>query len=212
MIEINKNWLTKHWLPGDTDHDYAKGWEILQLIAWPPAWYARQLNNRLRHIGLYETLMRRHLKQKLGRLIDFGCGYGTVLKELVHRDHINITGIDPYAPHPDEHVHKTDIFNANIPQASLDAIFSIETLEHIIDPLAVFDRFHQLLKPGGILLIQTRRQEDPEYQAKQADWFYLKDPQTHISIYSITTMQEIARRTGWKKVQFKGAKYARFQK
>lgn len=212
QTEVNNDWLQKHWLPAEADHDYAKGWEMLQLMAWPPTWYVRQLNDRLLQLPNYEQIMRRHVKKKLTRIMDFGCGYGTVLLELARRDNFDVLGVDPYTPNPSEHILKQDLLKTDLPPASFDAIFSIETLEHIPNPLAIFKRLHQLLKPGGTLLVQTRRQEDPDYIEQQDQWFYLKEPTIHVSVYSIPTMQVIAKKTGWKHVQFKGAKYARFQK
>lgn len=209
--DTNEAWLQKHWLPAESDHDYAKGWEMLQLLAWPPAWHARQLNDQLLQLPIYNQTMHRHIKHRLRRIMDFGCGYGSVLKELAKRDKFDIIGVDPYAPQPDKRVLQKNLLTIDLPPASFDAIFSIETLEHIVNPIEIFQRLHQLIKPNGTLLVQTRRQEDPDYLKLQDKWFYL-NPRIHVSVYSIPTMQFIAKKTGWRNVQFKGAKYARFQK
>lgn len=49
--------------------------------------------------------------------------------------------------------HVCDITRVPLPDACLDAILCTEVFEHVIDPMAVLDEFHRLLKPGGMLLL-----------------------------------------------------------
>lgn len=46
-----------------------------------------------------------------------------------------------------------DLLEIPLPDASLDAIFCTEVLEHVTDPVAVIREFRRLLKPGGMLFL-----------------------------------------------------------
>ena len=70
----------------------------------------------------------------------------------------------------------------------------------------------RILKPGAALLVQTRRVEDADYTAQGANWFYLKEPTMHVAIHSEPAMRIIAAKTGFKEVDFRGVKFARFVK
>ena len=49
--------------------------------------------------------------------------------------------------------HVCEITDIPMPDNSLDAILCTEVIEHVVDPMAVLNEFHRLLKPGGKLLL-----------------------------------------------------------
>lgn len=46
-------------------------------------------------------------------------------------------------------------FNVHIPNESVDAIFCMEILEHVVDPFASIIEMSRILKNGGFLAIST---------------------------------------------------------
>lgn len=208
---VNDEARERLWQPGDMAHERAKGWEILGFLTWPVAWWFRRVHATLRRFPPYERWYQAHARRAVHRLLDFGSGEGTIVREL-RKEGFDCVGLDPYAPSGSPNVVRAFLADAPFPPASFDAIFSIETLEHIPNVLETFRNLQRLLRPGGTLLVQTRRLEDPEYRAQGAQWFYLKDPSTHISIYSKRALREIARRCGFRSVSFRGVKFARFQR
>ncbi len=95
----------------------------------------------------------------------------------------------------------------DIPAASLDAILLMDVLEHIPGPSAVMSNCLKLLKPDGILLIQTPRyQEGKAYQKmlNEADPFLklLKAPE-HIYLFSQSSITKL--------FQEIGARYSTFE-
>lgn len=209
---VNQEMRMTHWPAGEKEEMYRKGWAMLELMGWPVAWQARRLNESLKLLPAYASFVKRFLKKKLPRLLDFGCGHGVTVLQLRQRDNFDIIGLDPFSPTPSPFILRQSLFASHLPGQEFDGIFSIETLEHIPNFLDIFTEFHRLLKPGGVLLVQTRRLEDPDYHKEGKEWFYLEDPRTHVTIYSQTAMRTIARRTGWRGVSFKGVKFARFVK
>lgn len=212
QIDVNEAARADRWPAGDTHEMHVKAWQMLELMYWPLAWHVRRLNVLLKKIPGYENAIHRTIKNRVHRLLDFGCGHGTGAMELKKRDGFDSIGLDPYSPTDNPMIIRQDLIGAHFPEASFDGIFSIETLEHITNPLEIFTELRRVLKPGGVLLIQTSRLEDPRYQHEGAKWFYLKDPKTHVSIYSEPALRLIAHKIGWRRVDFKGAKFARFSK
>src|SRR5271169_336732 len=101
-------------------------------------WYARVL---------------RALRPQGGRLLDFGCGTGHLLRRL--SAHFEAFGYDP-APHA-RHQSRTNAPDAviledwmSLPAASLDVIVALHTLEHLPRPLPIVEELRARLVSGGI--------------------------------------------------------------
>lgn len=212
QIAANDKRREERWPAGEADHMYEKGWETLEYMGWSVTWWSRQAHSALRNIPGYESWVRRSIKRKFQKVLDFGCGHGITATELRNRDGMDVIGLDPFSPIDESYIIRTPLIEQRFDSEVFDAIFSIETLEHIPNILETFQELHRIVKPGGVLLVQTRRLEDPDYAAKQDKWFYLEDPTTHVSIYSEAAMRTIADKTGWDAVSFRGVRYALFTK
>ena len=212
QIIANRTRRDERWPAGEADHMYEKGWETLEYMEWPLAWKSRKIHTILKNIPLYTSLVRNSIKNKCRNVLDFGCGHGVTATELRTRDNLDVIGLDPFSPVEKPYIIRTLLNEHRFDNETFDAIFSIETLEHIPNILETFQELGRILKPGGVLLVQTRRLEDPDYQANKDAWFYLEDPTTHISIYSEDAMRTIAEKTAWGTVDFRGVRYARFVK
>lgn len=185
---------------------------MLEYITSPIAWASRRLHTALQHIPGYTALTRSAAKRRLHRILDFGCGHGVGVLKLRARDGLDAIGLDPYSPTVSPYIIRQTIHAAPFAPNSFDGIISTETMEHISDILPTFAALHKILRPGGMLVIQTRRLEDPDYQRQGEKWFYLKDPTTHVSIYSHQAMTEIAKRVGFRAVEIRDIRTARFIK
>lgn len=202
----------EHWPAGKLDDMYHKGWETLELMFWPLAWFSRQLHQPLKSIAVYRGWIKKSILSRQPKLMDFGCGHGTLALELRRRDNFDIIGLDPFSPVENPHIVRQTLAVAHFPANSFDGIITIETMEHITDILPTFRELQRILKPGGILFIQTRRLEDADYQAQREKWFYLEDPKTHVSIYSEPALRRIAEKTGFSRADFRGTRTARLIK
>lgn len=116
------------------------------------------------------------------RVLDYGCGPGPVLIELLKRRGDEAIGYDPhFAP-------KMDLTRP------FDAVVSTETFEHFADPSMEMSRICDILRPGGVLAIMTQLHAGAE---SVLDWWYARDP-THVCFYSRKTMEWTARVFGMK--------------
>ena len=96
-------------------------------------------------------------------LLDAGCGRTVpVLRKYLGRaSHlIGIELVDFTDVPPGIEVHKTDLANIPLPDASVDVIMSRSVFEHLTDPESVYREFQRLLRPGGVVIFLTANMWD----------------------------------------------------
>lgn len=107
------------------------------------------------------------LLQPDANVLDFGCASGEIALDIA--SHVNsIEGIDPAAEMiriAGEKATKrginnasflaTDIFDARLEPASFDAVLAFNVLHLVTDHDEVIHRIKSLLKPGGMLFVET---------------------------------------------------------
>ena len=128
--------------------------------------------------------------------LDFGCGPGPALAQMMQEDEFEVSLYDPYF-FPEE----------SVLERRYDFVTCTETVEHLRLPLHEFKLLDSLLVPGGYLGIMTGMLEDrPGFSS----WYYQRDP-THIGFYSERTMMWVSREMGWD-VEFPSRNVTLFQK
>lgn len=115
----------------------------------------------------------------INSVLDYGCGPGPVLAELLKRNGFECDIYDP-------------IFFPEYPSSSYDLVISTEVFEHFREVRTELERVISLIRPGGFLAIMTSL-HDPLLNFEE--WWYHSDP-THISFFSMKTFDWISRRYG----------------
>lgn len=113
--------------------------------------------------------------------LDFGCGPGPALVAMAREAGYTMAAYDKF--YADDH----DVF-----RRKYDFITCTEVVEHLADPAAELDRLWTLLKPQGLLVVQTKRVLDDE---RFQGWFYRRDP-THITFFAQASFEWLAERWG----------------
>ncbi len=119
------------------------------------------------------------LLDKTMRGLDFGCGPGPTLSQLVRQHGIACDDYDPF-------------FTTRPLRPPYDFIFSTECFEHFRNPNQDIRGLCDLLKPGGLLGIMTERWATLE---QFASWNYTTDS-THTSFYHENTFAFLCNRFG----------------
>jgi SAM-dependent methyltransferase len=148
-------------------------------------------------LWFYARLVRR-LRRQGGRLLDFGCGTGHLLRRL--SDHFEAYGYDASAEArgicrltaPDAVVLEEW---QSLPANSLDVIVSLHTLEHLAHPRTTVDGLVQRLAPRGIFLFVVPNPGGVGHRLKGPQWFAFRDP-THCSVLSRGEWLTLVRRSG----------------
>ncbi|MCZ7400911.1 MAG: class I SAM-dependent methyltransferase [Candidatus Methanoperedens sp.] len=117
----------------------------------------------------------------INSVLDYGCGPGPVLAELLKRNGFECDVYDP-------------IFFPDFPAHSYDLVISTEVFEHFRDVRTELETVISLIRPGGFLVIMTML-HDPISNFEE--WWYHSDP-THICFFSLKTFEWISGKYGIK--------------
>lgn len=114
------------------------------------------------------------------RVIDIGCGVGeltTLVKDTYPL--AEVWGVDisdtviaangKARPDIEYRARRVGALDG-IPEAYFDVVFAGETLEHLDDPADLFRDAHRLLKPGGMFILTTPRED--AIQSPEHTWFF----------------------------------------
>ncbi len=130
-----------------------------------------------------------------GRLLDFGCGAGALLKRMRSLGW-EVTGLDMHAPtvqrlrfEEDLTVHLGTLPHAALEPCSFDVITLWHSLEHVHEPLDLLQEVYQLLVPGGMVVVSVPNIESWPFRHFGADWFGLDVPR-HLSHFTPSTLMQ----------------------
>lgn len=129
---------------------------------------------------LTDPLLERLLPGASG--LDFGCGPGPALANLLETNGMTVRLYDPYF-YPSEAVLSQ----------TYDFITCTEVVEHLYAPARVFRQLDQMLESGGWLAVMTCFQTDDD---RFDNWHYRRDP-THVVFYRESTFKLLAEKFNW---------------
>ncbi len=133
--------------------------------------------------GVIKKIERIPLLNK--RILDFGCGYDSVLTKLLHKEGFHSTAYDP-------------LYNIGLDcfSQTYDIIILCEVIEHIQDIQKALTCINSCLASEGYLVIQTELYNGLD---DFSSWWYIQDP-THINFFSkqsITMLEDVISRSVW---------------
>jgi SAM-dependent methyltransferase len=153
----------------------------------------------------YARLLRK-LRPQGGRLLDFGCGTGHLLKRL--SPHFETFGYDP-APHA-RNESRTVAPDAvileewtSLPAASFEVIVALHSLEHLPRPLPTVEALCSKLVGGGLFFFVVPHVGGLGHRLKRQGWFAYRDS-THVSLLSRGEWMMVMRRAGLQVLSTRG--------
>ena len=131
----------------------------------------------------YARVIRR-LCPEGGRILDFGCGTGHLLKRL--STEFETFGFDPSPTARSQcrtNAPDTVVLEEweSLPRATFDVIASLHTFEHLAYPLPTLRRLADKLVPAGILFMVVPNPQGLGKRLKGKQWFGYRDA-THVSL------------------------------
>ncbi len=142
-----------------------------------------------------------------GRLLDIGCGTGFRLS-VASADGWDAQGIEPSAfasqvarEHYGQRCLTGSFFDVPFDDGSFDAVVLHAVIEHVTDPRALLGEAARLLRPGGVIALQTPNFGSRRVKLRGAGWNEIRPPE-HIVMHSETSLRRLARATGLEMLAF----------
>ena len=157
----------------------------------------------------YESIVARIARERPGRLLDWGAGFGQVTA-LLHDAGVEVTafdyqpgveqGIQPLERYPGLEVHISgDPRGLPFADRSFDSVLSCGVLEHVLDPDASLEEIRRILQPGGTLFVYKlpNRWSYLERLARMAGLYY-HGAEPHERVYGKREARELLERHGFR--------------
>jgi 2-polyprenyl-3-methyl-5-hydroxy-6-metoxy-1,4-benzoquinol methylase len=141
--------------------------------------------------------------EQKGRLLDVGCGNGAYLSEMRE------LGWDVFGVEPDPaaaeiarqrlgpSVRIGHLSSDTHPSGSMDAVTMSHVIEHVEDPIDLLRKCHEVLRPGGALVVITPNAGGLCHKALGRSWRDL-DPPRHFHVFTRMSLGECVRRAGFR--------------
>ncbi|MFQ5953463.1 MAG: class I SAM-dependent methyltransferase [Kiloniellales bacterium] len=171
-----------------------------------------------RHYGdgrhfIVRNCMRHAPRHRPVKILDIGCSTGSLLqgfRDMAKR--VDPTGIDidPMA-RANAPVHLRDaIVIGDVLSEPLDGPYDVITMEmvieHLLDPVAYIRRCHELLRPGGVLMLSTPDIDSVPARKQGANWWLVNRPSMpvgHVVWFNRRAMEYTARAYGFRVARIK---------
>ncbi|MCA9321208.1 MAG: class I SAM-dependent methyltransferase [Salinibacterium sp.] len=139
--------------------------------------------------------------RKLNRLLEVGANVGGFVHRA-KREGWEAFGVEPVAACCDyarDH-HDLKMFNAlleeaHLPERSFDAVYSNAVFEHLPSPSRVLEEIKRVLRPGGVVFIDTVNWASYTRENLGARW-RLVDPTHHLVLYTPQTLRRYCEKAG----------------
>ena len=140
-----------------------------------------------------------------GHLLEIGCGTGEFLLEA-QQCGFSVTGLE-VSPHAAATANAKIGYDAvlcgtleiqELVSRAFDVCVMSDMLEHVQDPLATLQRVHNLLKPGGVILVVTPSVESWSAKLLRRRWMEFK--LEHLTFFSPATIENALAKAGFAEI------------
>jgi 2-polyprenyl-3-methyl-5-hydroxy-6-metoxy-1,4-benzoquinol methylase len=153
------------------------------------------------------------------RLVDLGCGNGSITAKLASLGH-EVIGIDASQDgilvarkaHPALRFELASVYDDDLVSlvgGQVDAVISLEVIEHLYYPKRLFEQSHRMLRPGGSLILSTPYHGYWKNLALSLldGWdrhFAVGWDGGHIKFFSVKSATKMAREAGFRRIESDG--------
>lgn len=170
------------------------------------------------HREIYEEFIDKFMKKDSGSILDVGCGLGFFVKMIGEKKkNWKALGFEmspqavKFAREKNglSNVYEGMVQKSGIAENSLDIITLWDVIEHIPKPAPLLDYLYSVLKPGGILFMQTPNFPVQLLKARlkklvkgMREGVHYLEAKDHINDYSRESMKRLGRNSGFQNPEF----------
>lgn len=157
---------------------------------------------------------RRHLRRvhgsgPPGTLLELGSAAGFLLDEARHAGW-GVHGVEVSGPMTREaedrfglHVVH-DVSHLDLPEASVDVVLASQVIEHLVDPFETLSAARELLRPGGLLVIETWDKGSLVARMTKSKWQQITPPSV-VWLWDRRQLTAMVTRVGFRQVSVKAS-------
>jgi 2-polyprenyl-3-methyl-5-hydroxy-6-metoxy-1,4-benzoquinol methylase len=161
-------------------------------------WREKLFEDRLRHLQRFTTG---------GRLLEIGCASGEFLWLAAHAG-FDVEGLEPepFTSAQAREVHGLKVITGTLAEASypsdyFDVVVLIHVLEHLDSPRQTVTEINRILKPGGVVAIETPNIDTIWFRLLGARWRqFIPD---HYYFFTPQTLRRLLEETGFRVLEVK---------
>jgi SAM-dependent methyltransferase len=162
----------------------------------------------------YFDIVQRFARVKTGRFLDVGCGAGGVLGVAQSRgweafgQEISDWAVEQARKQGYEIINAL-LLEAQFPENHFDAVAMFDVLEHLPSPVDYIREVHRILKPGGVLVVET-----PNIGGFFARYLYKENsdlikPRAHICLFTPQSARRLCGSVPFSEVRIETFPYCR---
>ncbi len=142
------------------------------------------------------------LRRTLGndaRILDVGCGSGSLVKRLRRLGFRRAIGVDPYVPAPVVHEGETMVYKVELSsmEGPFDLVMFHHSFEHLPNPVEILNWCRRNLVPAsGTCVLRVPLVSSAAWKRYRENWVQLDAPR-HLYLHSELSMRKIAAATGF---------------
>jgi len=137
-----------------------------------------------------------------GKMIDVGCASGVFMREGQRRGW-SARGIEisEYAAEQSRRrfnldVSSCDFIQADLPAGEFDLVLMMDLIEHLSSPAKGVEKAYEILKPGGLLVIETPNLDGAAARFLGAEWGLIA-PLHHLFYFTASTLKRLVSERGF---------------
>ncbi len=137
-----------------------------------------------------------------GRMIDMGCASGVFMREARRRGWaVRGVEISEYAAEQtrkrfDLDVSSCDFIQADLPAGEFDLVLMMDLIEHLPSPGKGVRKAFEILKPGGLLVVETPNLDGAAARVLGAEWGLIA-PLHHLYYFTPATLKRLVSECGF---------------
>lgn len=150
--------------------------------------------------------------RSVNRILDVGCGVGHFLRQAVDR------GWEAHGTEYTDnavaicrtkgiHMRQGPLRASDYPPESFDIVTSLGVIEHINNPVDELSAMFRVLRPGGLLYLTTPNFNALSRNLLGGSWNVIEYP-GHLCYYTPGTIDDVLRRSGFKKITTKSTGFS----
>lgn len=186
--EVIRNFYTEEYFKGGADYSYIDEREIKRYSQY--VWKKRV------------KVIRNYVSG--GNFLDVGCSFGGLLESA--SEYFTPFGIElsGYAfTHArkqfGENIHHGTLHDHSFRENFFSAITMIELIEHLADPVHAVNECFKLLRPGGVLVVQTANMNGRQAKDLAGEYEYYMPG--HLSYFSAENLSRLLKTAGFSKIR-----------